>query len=162
MDERGALSKTSTVRLGAALLVALLMGGSGLAAADSLPDSAQHVAHRTLGHVGIDVPDPERYHGGECGADAKKNHGAYVRDDHTLAKTDCGKKVKAVDAGKSDSGESGSDEPKADKGPCSGKPSWAGDKTMTADEKTAAKAERAAQCGTDDDVETDPSTTTTT
>ncbi len=44
--------------------------------------------------VGVEVPDPQRYHGPECGAEVKKNHGAYVQDDHDLAKSDCGKKVK--------------------------------------------------------------------
>jgi hypothetical protein len=142
------------LRLAGAFLAGLLIGSTGLAAADVLPDPAQHVAHRVLDNVGVQVPDPDRYHGPECGAEVKKNHGAYVRDDHALAQTDCGKKQKAVDAGRS-----GDDHGKADKadnagkpakGPCQGKPPWAGNKAMTAEEKAAAQAERAATCPADE------------
>jgi hypothetical protein len=141
-------------RVAAAFLAGLLLGGTGLAAADALPDPAQHVAHTVLARVGVEVPNPERYHGPECGPEVKRNHGAYVRDDHALAQTDCGKPVGAGgdDKGEADDGDGGAPgKGQADKGPCHGKPPWAGNKTMTPEEVAAAKAERAAQCGTDDD-----------
>lgn len=153
---RPARSLGGKVRLAGAFLAGLLIGSTGLAAADVLPDPAQHVAHTVLDRVGVKVPDPERYHGPECGAEVKKNHGAYVRDDHTLAQTDCGKKAKAAGAGETDDDEApgaakGPKTPKAAKGPCQGKPPWAGNKTMTAEERAAAQAERTAQCGDDED-----------
>jgi hypothetical protein len=135
----------SKLRLAAAFLAGLLIGSTGLAAADALPDPAQHVAHSVLDRVGVDVPDPERYRGAECGAEAKENHGAYVRDDHSLAQTDCGKKVHAS---RGVDGKAGADAKAGD--PCHGRPPWAGNKTMTSEEKAAAEAERTAQCGEDD------------
>lgn len=139
----------SKLRLAGALLAGLLVGSTGLAAADALPDPAQQVAHNVLDRVGVDVPDPERYRGPECGAEAKRNHGAYVRDDKTLAKSDCGKPIQATEPGQDDSNEV--DEPKADKGPCAGKPEWAGDKTLTPAERKALQAERQALCSDADD-----------
>lgn len=141
----------SKVRVAAAFLAGLLIGSTGLAAADALPDPAQHVAHTVLGRVGVQVPDPERYHGPECGPEVRKNHGGYVRDDHTLAQTDCGKKLKPAGAGE-DADESGRPEGagKPAKGPCQGKPPWSSNRGMTAEEKAAAQAERVAQCGTDE------------
>src|SRR5687767_9677168 len=91
----GRRSLAPKVRAAGIFLAGLLVGGSGLAAAGALPDPAQHAAHRALGAVGVAVPDPERYHGSECGPDVKRNHGGYVRDDKSLAGTDCGKKVNA-------------------------------------------------------------------
>lgn len=146
------------LRIAGAFLAGLLIGSTGLAAADALPDPAQHVAHTVLDRVGVQVPDPERYHGPECGSTAKKNHGAYVRDDHTLAQTDCGKKQKAVGAGESDDEHGSGPTAKPAKGPCQGKPPWAGNHTMTAEEKAAAEAERTATCpadGSDDADEAD-------
>ncbi|MFZ6003709.1 MAG: hypothetical protein ACOYXM_07205, partial [Actinomycetota bacterium] len=140
----------SKLRLAGALLAGLLIGSTGLAAADALPDPAQHVAHNVLDRVGVDVPDPERYHGPECGTEAKRNHGAYVRDDHTLAKGDCGKPIQATGRGGDDSDEL--EEPKADKGPCAGKPEWAGDKTLTPTERATLQAERQALCGDEADA----------
>ncbi len=143
------------LRLAAAFLAGLLIGGSGLAAADVLPDPAQHVAHTVLDRVGVDVPDPERYHGPECGTEVKRNHGEYVRDDHGLATTDCGKPVHSGQGNDGDQGEGADDDPAAPDA-CRGKPPWAGDKTMTSEEKAAAQAERTALCGADDDpAETD-------
>ena len=140
----------SKLRVGAAFLVGLLLGGSGLAAAGALPDPVQHAAYEALDTVGVEVPDPERYHGEECGDEVKRNHGAYVRDDHSLAKTRCGKPIKA---GGDDDGEEGAGggEPK-EKGPCQGPPPWAKGKgkSMTPEEKAAAQAEREAQCPDDE------------
>lgn len=144
----------SKLRVAAAFLVGLIVGSTGLAAADALPDPAQHVAHNVLAQVGVDVPNPDRYHGPECGPEQKRNHGAYVRDDHSLAASDCGKPVGAgAEDGEVDEGQGNGDvkAPRADKGPCQGKPPWAGNKTMTEEEVAAAKAERAALCGADED-----------
>lgn len=174
----------SKVRVAAAFLAGLLVGSTGLAAADALPDPAQHVAHGVLAQVGVDVPDPDRYHGPECGPEQKRNHGAYVRDDHSLAQTDCGKKVGAG-SGDAD-GEGADDDPPgsgngngngkpASDDPCRGKPPWAGNKTMSPEEVAAAKAVREA-CPDDDgdeapdaeeleaeaEAETEATTTTTT
>jgi hypothetical protein len=148
----------SKLRIAAAFGAGLLLGSSGLAAADALPDPAQHVAHTVLGHVGVDVPNPARYHGPECGDEVKANHGAYVRDDHSLAQSDCGKPEHADKANKGDKagkaddadapGEGKAGGP-ADDG-CHGKPRWAGNKSMTPEAKAAAQADRAARCGSDD------------
>ena len=51
----------------------------------------------------------------------KKNHGAYVRDDKALAKSDCGKKVKGRKPAAATRREA-----EAEKGPCQGPPPWAG------------------------------------
>jgi hypothetical protein len=156
------------LRVGAAFLAGLLLGGSGLAAAGALPDPVQHAAHQALDRVGVEVPDPERYHGEECGDEVRRNHGAYVRDDHSLAQSRCGKPVSAgTEAGE------GADGPK-EKGPCQGPPPWAGpDKAdMTPEEKAAAQAAREAACGAEEaeagaaevesDAEPDADATTTT
>ncbi|MGQ0432569.1 MAG: hypothetical protein ACT452_09220 [Microthrixaceae bacterium] len=141
------------LRVAAAFLAGLLVGGSGLAAAGALPDPAQRVAHGVLDQVGIDVPNPERHHGPECGAEVKRNHGGYVRDDHDLAKSDCGKPVKGTgdeqDADELDDADEGLG---SDKGPCQGPPPWAGKgkTSMTAEEKAAAQDERLTQCGDDE------------
>lgn len=139
------------LRLAGAFLAGLLIGGTGLAAADALPDSAQHVAHATLAKVGVDVPNPARYHGSECGPE-QKNHGGYVSqasgpDKKTMAESDCGKPLKAADA--SDDGVP-EDKPSKAEDLCHGKPAWATDKTMSPEARTAAKEGRMAECGDDD------------
>lgn len=146
----------SKLRVAGAFLAGLLIGSTGLAAADVLPDPAQHVAHEVLGRVGVSVPDPERYHGPECGDEVRRNHGQYVRDNKDLAQSECGKKVKTP--GVDDDLEADGEKPdkpdkaaKPDKGPCAGKPPWAKDKSMTEEQVAAAKAARAAECGPDDD-----------
>lgn len=141
----------SKLRIAGAFLAGLLIGSTGLAAADALPDPAQHAAHSVLDHVGVDVPDPARYHGPECGAEVKKNHGAYVSADHSLAQSDCGKPVKSAGKAGGDGAKDGTKAAKADKGPCHGKPAWAGDKSLTDAQKAALEAERAAQCPDDAD-----------
>ncbi len=140
------------VRVAAAFLAGLLVGGSGLAAAGALPDPMQHAAHQALDTVGVRVPDPERYHGEECGDEVKRNHGAYVRDDHSLARSDCGKPVGAGSESEGDGAEA-----KEDRGPCQGPPPWAKQK-MTAEEKAAAQEARVAECGEEDglDAEDEP------
>jgi hypothetical protein len=120
--------------------------------------------------VGVDVPNPPRYHGPECGGEVKRNHGGYVRDDKALAQTDCGKPVHP-DGARDDADDGPGTGPQgngATRDACHGKPPWAGHASMTPEEVAAAKAERAAICGTDeadeaDDVEvrtSDEATTT--
>lgn len=147
-------SRRPKLRAAAAVTAGLLVASTGLAAADVLPDPAQHTAHTVLARVGVDVPNPARYYdAGECGATEKKNHGAYVRDDKALAKSECGKPVHAADPGDDE----GPKPPKAEKGPCQGKPSWAGDKSLDKEDRAAAIAARKAECG---DTETAGTTET--
>ena len=141
--------RRAKVRVGGIVVAGVLVGSTSLAAAGALPDPAQHLAHRALDTVGVDVPDPERYHGPECGTEAKRNHGAYVRDDHALAKSRCGKPIHAGTGDDADEGEGRA--PKAANGPCQGPPPWAGKDgaSMTPEEKAQAQADREAQCGAD-------------
>lgn len=142
--------RRAKVRVAGIVVAGVLVGSTSLAAAGALPDPAQHLAHRALDNVGVQVPNPPRYHGPECGAEVKKNHGAYVRDDKSMATSDCGKKVKDDAGGGTDEPEEPeAEEPKAEKGPCQGPPPWAGkDKaSMTPEEKATAQAEREARCG---------------
>lgn len=164
------------LRVAAALLAGLLIGGTGLAAANALPDQAQHVAHKALRSVGVDVPNPARYHGGECGAVEMKNHGAYVSsatdktDKKAAAESDCGKPVQAVDPGTSGAddaetdadAESPSDAPRPPKGPksatqstdpCQGPPPWAHDRDLSEQAKAQAQADRDTTCVDEADPE---------
>jgi hypothetical protein len=49
------------MKVAAAAVAGMMVGTSGLAAANVLPDPIQHVASRVLETVGIDVPDPENH-----------------------------------------------------------------------------------------------------
>jgi hypothetical protein len=85
----------------AAVVTALLLTSVGLAAADTLPDPVQDVAHRALGTVGVHVPPGhDRYNDpAVCPGGPYDNHGAYVRthkDDPDAGKSPCGKPVKAT------------------------------------------------------------------
>lgn len=145
------------LRAAGVFLAGLLVGGSGLAAAGALPDPAQHAAHQVLGEVGVDIPDPERYHGPECGPERKRNHGGYVRDNKELARSDCGKPLGTGGDGEADV-DGRPDHPGGSE--CQGPPPWAGPgkPSMTKEEKAAAQAARAATCGedADDPVDDDP------
>jgi hypothetical protein len=72
---------TRAAVLVAALVGTMLLSGVGLAAADTLPDPVQEVAHTTLAKVGVHVPPGhERYNDPVvCPGGPYKNHGAYVR-----------------------------------------------------------------------------------
>lgn len=175
--ERGRPAVSSKLRVAGAFLAGLLVGGSGLAVAGALPDPAQAVAHDVFERVGVQVPQPERHHGPECGPEARRNHGAYVRSDKSLAKTECGKPLRAADGAEADEprseapGERGRS--RADRDLCAGPPPWATDRSMTDEQKATAQAERDAACpdaaddageGLDDSPEAkaaDPPTTTT-
>ncbi|HEX9681958.1 MAG TPA: hypothetical protein VGA13_02665 [Acidimicrobiales bacterium] len=156
----------SKLRVGAAFLAGLLIGGTGLGVAGALPSPAQSVAHDVLGAVGINVPEGTIY---VACSDDFENHGAFVsanakamnearsgaRDadeefdsrggNRAAANDDCGR-TDGVGAGNADN-------------PCKpahageGKPPWAGPGTV--EEKQAAKdaaiADRPAEC--DEDAE---------
>jgi len=156
------LHRRSKALVGAAVAGGLLVASTGLAAAGALPDPAQHVAHEVLGSVGVDVPDPERYHGPECGETVGRNHGAYVSEDPALAKSDCGKPLRGA-AAASGNATKGDRSAKADDGdPCSGPPPWAGRDDLTEDEVAAAKAARETECGADEDAPASPEAGSTT
>ena len=122
--------RRAKVRVAGIVAAGVLVGSTSLAAAGALPDPAQHFAHRALDSVGVEVPGPERYHGPECGAEVKRNHGAYVSDDKALAKS----RLRQEGQGRPPRGggtePKGSPKartkPKAEKGPCQGPPPWAG------------------------------------
>jgi hypothetical protein len=140
----------------AAAIAGFLAGSTGLAAAGALPDPAQDVAHDVLDVVGIGVP---RSTEGCPDGKSYRNHGEYVSaveaaggDVEAASHSSCGKPThgngKAKGAGKEDSA------PRADTDgdPCTGPPPWAG-AHLTPEERDAAKAERVAACGADDDPE---------
>ncbi len=138
----------------AAAIVGFLAGSTGLAAAGALPDSAQDVAHDVLAVVQVDVPEGKR---GPCVS-------AIARSDLPKAEKKAGKDAcpKGGNGGDDDvdddaPGKSG-DAPGKDKhadGACKGKPPWAGKNDLTAEQKDAMKAERAATCGKDLDDDSD-------
>lgn len=146
----------------AAGIAGFLAGSTGLAAAGSLPDPAQDVAHDVLGAVGIDVP---RSSEGCPEGRTYRNHGDYVSeveaaggDVEAAAHSDCGKPVRAGGNGGGTGG--GTPRPDADGDPCTGPPPWAG-AHLTPEERAALQAEHRAACGDDED-ENDPDETTTT
>ena len=90
-------------QVAAALVAGLLLGGSGLAAADALPDTAQEAAHAALKKVGVDVPPGHDRVTEGCDVDENgehyKNHGQYVKahpEDPEAAASDCGKPKRSV------------------------------------------------------------------
>jgi hypothetical protein len=139
----------------AAGVVGFLAGGTGLAAAGTLPVQAQDVADTVLATVGIGVarstegcPDGRIY----------RNHGEYVAeveaaggDVEAAAHSSCGKPTHAGTGG----GGSANAAPNrpgpavdADGDPCTGPPPWAGG-GMTRQERDLARAERRMLCGAD-------------
>jgi hypothetical protein len=102
------------LRVAAAFFAGLLIGGSGLAAANALPSSAQSVAHATLAKVGVNVPSGHDRVTEGCGTDSNgqpfKNHGQYVKahpeDRAAAAASDCGKPKKSVHETTSTTGDS--------------------------------------------------------
>lgn len=156
----------------AAGVVGFLAGGTGLAAAGTLPDPAQDVAHDVLGAVGVNVP---RSTDGCPEGRAYRNHGEYVAeveaaggDAGAAARSDCGKPTKGRGNGNGNGNGRPAGQPRADADgdPCTGPPPWAGAR-LPAAEKERLQAERLAACGPDDADEPevapaeDPTTTTT-
>ena len=131
----------------AAAIAGFLAGSTGLAAAGTLPDSAQDVAHQALGAVGINVPRstdscPE--------GTVYRNHGEYVAaveaaggDVEAAAHSDCGKPLRG---NRDSNGHRGTPRPDTDGDPCTGPPPWAG-AHLTRDDREAAQAERRSLCG---------------
>lgn len=148
--------------IAAAAIVGFFAGSTGLAAAGALPDPAQDVAHDVLAAVQVDVPEGKR---GPCVSAVAKSD--LPKAEKKAAKDACPKGGdddrdvaddggdEADDDGKGRSGAAPGQTKHADD-PCKGKPPWAGKNDLTAEEKDALKAERAAACGRDlDDDEND-------
>lgn len=148
----------------AATIVGFLAGSTGLAAAGTLPDPAQDLAHDVLARVGLDVP---RSTEGCPEGTTFRNHGEYVAsveaaggDVEAAAHSDCGMPANRG-GGRSD--EPGVPREDTDGDPCTGPPAWAG-AHLPADQRRALQDERRALCG-DDEAEgddLDEATTTTT
>ena len=132
-------------------------GSTALAAAGSLPAPAQDVAHDTLGAVGISVP---RSTEGCPEGTSYRNHGEYVSavesaggDVRAAAHSDCGKPAHSSKGnGNGNEGVAPGARPDRDGDPCTGPPPWAGTH-LDAEAKEAARAEREATCGPDDDTD---------
>ena len=103
----------------------------GLAAADTLPDSVQEVAHTTLAKVGVHVPPGhERYDDPVvCPGGPYENHGAYVRshkNDPNAGASPCGKPIRSLTGADGSTKENGPDavDP-GDDADGTGPPPWA-------------------------------------
>jgi hypothetical protein len=117
--------RSAKVKVGAAFFAGLVLGGTGLASAGTLPGPAQGVAHTALSAVGIDVPNshgPARYNGPECTGGPYRNHGQYVRAhqaDLNAGKSRCGKPIQAG-TGAANDGTEPPEKPGNDQGGASG------------------------------------------
>jgi hypothetical protein len=93
--------RISRLTLLVAATIAFVLASVGLAAADTLPDPVQEVAHNALAKVGLHVPPGhDRYNDpAVCPGGPYKNHGEYVRshkDDPDAGASPCGKPVKST------------------------------------------------------------------
>lgn len=139
------------LQVAAALVVGLLVGSTGLAAAGALPDTAQQAAHKALRTVGVNVPPGKDRVTEGCGTDENgepfKNHGQYVKahkDDPEASKSDCGKPRKSV--------KDGTDDDDATKPECpTPEPTAAATDNGNGKAKGAEKAKANAAKGCDDD-----------
>jgi hypothetical protein len=143
-----------------AAFVGFFAGSTALAAAGSLPGPAQDVAHDTLGAIGISVP---RSTEGCPEGSSYRNHGEYVSaveaaggDVAAAARSGCGKPLPAGKGGGNGEGRGVAPGagPDRDGDPCTGPPPWAGTR-LDPDAKEAARAQREATCGPDDDADDD-------
>ncbi len=156
----GSSRSRTRLKIGAAFLVGLLVGGTGLASAGALPGPAQDAAHTTLSKVGVKVPQgTERFNDpAVCGTDPAtqqpfRNHGQYVKahkGDPAASQSRCGKPLKAGTepdekqtdpatdpaAGGSDQGGTADSTPKAGNGKGKGKPAKAKAQSGDADGKS--------------------------
>jgi hypothetical protein len=144
-----------------AVVAGFFVGSTSLAAAGSLPAPAQDVAHDVLDVVGIGVP---RSTEGCPEGSSYRNHGEYVSaveasggDVEAAAHSECGKpahsgKAKGTDKEKGSSSASPDAGAEAGEDPCTGPPPWAGTH-LDSEAKEAARAEREATCGPDDDAD---------
>jgi hypothetical protein len=142
----------------AAAIGGFLAGSTGLAAAGTLPDPAQDVAHDVLGAVGINVP---RSTEGCPEGTTYRNHGEYVSaveaaggDVEAAAHSDCGMPLRGGGNGNGNGngGTPGTPRPDTDGDPCTGPPPWAG-AHLDRVQREALQAERQALCGTDETEE---------
>ena len=150
----------------AAVVTVLLVTSVGLAAADTLPDPAQDVAHRALDTVGVHVPPGhDRYNDpAVCPGGPYDNHGAYVRthkDDPNAGKSPCGKPVKATkhadgSGTESETGDGSAGTDEKDTGP----PPWAHGQSHAGkgDEKAKDQKTKGQKNATSDDQEDDAPT----
>lgn len=144
-----------------AAVIGFLAGSTGLAAAGTLPDPAQDVAHDVLGAVGIDVP---RSTEGCPDGQAFRNHGEYVSsveaaggDVEAASHSDCGMPVRGGGRGGGQGhgrGQGGAPAPgvpreDTDGDPCAGPPPWAG-AHLPADQRAALQEEHRNSCGEDE------------
>jgi hypothetical protein len=141
--------------IAAAAIAGFLAGSTGLAAAGTLPNPAQDVAHEVLGAVGINVP---RSTLGCPEGTVYRNHGEYVAaveaaggDVEAAAHSDCGMPQRGNRDGNSNRG---TPRPDTDGDPCTGPPAWAG-AHLTREEREAAKAERRSRCGASEAPQTE-------
>jgi hypothetical protein len=150
------------LRVAAAFFAGLLIGGTGLAAANALPASMQSVAHTTLSKVGVNVPPGHDRVTDGCGTDTSgqpfKNHGQYVKahkGDPAAAQSDCGKpKVSVHDTSSTDTGDSQSK--------CAGQGPTTPPAAANAKGKATGKANAGSKCDKADDSTAEPSDTTDT
>jgi hypothetical protein len=129
--------------IAAAAIVGFLVGSTGLAAADALPDPAQDVAHDVLAVVQVDVPEGNR---GACVSSIARSD--LSKAEKKAAKDACPKGGAGANDGEAP-GRSGSapGHTKHAEDPCRGKPPWAGRPDLSPEQKAALKAETAAACG---------------
>ena len=113
----------------AAAIAGFLAGSTGLAAAGTLPDEAQDVAHEVLGAVGINVP---RSTEGCPEGTVYRNHGEYVAaveaaggDIEAAAHSECGMPLRATGQ-RQRPRQPWDARPDTDGDPCTGPPPWAG------------------------------------
>jgi hypothetical protein len=157
------------LRVAAAFFAGLMIGGTGLAAANALPASMQSVAHTTLSKVGVNVPPGHDRVTEGCGTDTNgqpfKNHGQYVKahkGDSAAGQSDCGKpKVSLHDTSTTDAPDSADSQSKcAGQGPTT--PTAAADNSKG---KATGKANAGSKCdkadSTDSADATDPSSGST-
>jgi hypothetical protein len=144
----------------AAAFVGFLAGSTGLAAAGTLPDPAQDLAHDVLARVGVNVP---RSTEGCPEGRTYRNHGEYVAeveaaggDVEAAAHSDCGKPAnRGHGVGVGSGGQPGVPREDTDGDPCTGPPPWAG-AHLPADQRALLQEQRRAQCGdTEETEETD-------
>jgi len=141
--------------IAAAAVTGFLVGSTGLAMADSLPEPAQDVAHDVLGAVQVDVPAGKEGKRGPCVSQAAR---IKDKDAKRAAKEACPKGGGPDEDG---SDEDSSDEPGTpgngqdnhEGDPCHGRPPWAG--PMSKEERAAAKAASSRADCPDDDEQAD-------
>ena len=144
----------------AAAFVGFAVGSTGLAMAGALPDPVQQVAHDVLSVVQVQVPDRPDNHG-KCVSQVANDPAVSAQDKKAVKDERC-PKGKPDHAGRGKGAGNGRPDHAGTPGgpnavphqddPCKGPPPWAGNE-MTPAEKDAARAERAAACGQEVEVE---------